>query len=134
MEKPEERTLLGTKSESQWLKRVLFPFWICRCLLLLLMGIGSIISIYWTSQEMNIQGGVFTATIIIILLTVLCISLDVVTMILLARNALKLSALLVVQIVETTIWTAIIALEVVATIKTSSKGRYFLSWFISVIL
>jgi hypothetical protein len=134
MEKPDERTLLGTKSESQWLKRVLFPFWICRSLLLLLMGIAYIVSIYWTSQEMDIRGGVLTATIIIILLAVLCISLDVVTIILLARNALKPSALLVVQIVETTIWTVNIVLEVVAAIKTSSKSRNFLGWFISAVL
>jgi hypothetical protein len=134
MEKSDEMTLLGTKIESQWLKRILFPFWICRCLLLLLMGVAYIASIYWVSQEVDIRGGVLAATIVVILLAVLCISLDAVTMILLARDALKPSAFLIVQIAETTIWTAVIAMEVMAAIKTSSKTRSFLSWFISVVL
>jgi hypothetical protein len=134
MEKSDEFTLLGTKIESQWLKRILFPFWICRCLLLLLMGVAYIASIYWVSQEVDIRGGVLAATIVVILLAVLCISLDAVMMILLARDALKPSAFLIVQIAETTIWTAVIAMEVMTAIKTSSKTRSFLSWFISIVL
>jgi hypothetical protein len=98
------------------------------------MGVAYIASIYWVSQEVDIRGGVLAATIVVILLAVLCISLDAVTMILLARDALKPSAFLIVQIAETTIWTAVIAMEVMAAIKTSSKTRSFLSWFISVVL
>jgi hypothetical protein len=134
MEKSDDQTLLGTKSESRWLKRILLPFWICRCILLVLMGVAYLTSIYWISQEADIQGGVLAATIVVILLGVLCISLDAVTMILLARDALKPSAFLIIQIVEVVIWTDVIALQVVVAVKTSSKGRSFLTWLISIIL
>lgn len=98
------------------------------------MGIAYIASIYWIGQETNIRGGTLAITIVVILLAVLCISLDAVSLILLARDALKPSAFLYVQIAQSIVWTAVIALEIVAAFETSSKSRNFLSWFISVIL
>jgi hypothetical protein len=134
MEKPNERFLHGTKTEFRWLRKVLLPFWVCRILLLVMMAVAQIASVYWISQELDIKGSVLASLVVVVLFAVLCVSMDAVSMILLGRNALKPIAFLVIQAIETTLWTGLIVVEIINAVETSSKRRNFLIWFIAGVL
>lgn len=86
---PAEGAIVAPTEETKWLKRVLFPFWICRILLLVLMATAYIAAMYWIGQEVEVRGGLLAATILVVLLCVLCVSLDLASMMLLAQHALK---------------------------------------------
>ena len=116
MEKPDDRTM-GEKAKSQWLRRILFSFWICRILLLVVMSVAQIASVYWISQELDIRGTVLASLIVVVLFAVFCISLDAICMILLGRNALTPKSFLATQVLETFLWTVIVGVEVMAAIK-----------------
>jgi hypothetical protein len=134
MEKPSEKFFLGTKTELRWLRKVLLPFWVCRILLLVMMGVAQIASVYWISQELDIKGSVLASLVVGVLFAVLCVSGDAVSMILLGRNALTPGAFLGFQVVETTLWTGVMIVEAIDAVETRSKRRNFLIWLIAGVL
>ena len=134
MEKPCERAPFASKANTQWLRRILFPFWICRILLLVVMSVAQIATVYWVSQEVDLQGLVLASLIVVVLFTVLCISMDAVSLILLGRDSLMLKVFLSVQSVEALLWTALVGVQIAAGLETSNKNLIFLTWLISAIL
>lgn len=98
------------------------------------MGVAQVASVYWISQEVNMKGAVLASLIVTVLFAVLCISSDAVSMLLLGRDALEPRAFLVMQGVETTLWTGVIVVQITAAISTSTKSRSFLTWLISGVL
>lgn len=134
MEKPQDQDVARRHNGLRWLRKILFTFWICRILLLVLMGVAQVASVYWISQEVNMKGAVLASLIVTVLFAVLCISSDAVSMLLLGRDALEPRAFLVMQGVETTLWTGVIVVQITAAISTSTKSRSFLTWLISGVL
>jgi len=132
MEKSEENLLLGSKTNAQWIKRILVPFWICRILLLVIMGVAQIATVYWISQESDIRGIVLASLVVIVLFVALCVSVDAISLILLMRRSLTPEAFLVLQSIETLLWTGVLAVQIMAAFKSTSRS--FLTWFISAIL
>ena len=98
------------------------------------MSVAQIATVYWVSQEVDLQGLVLASLIVVVLFTVLCISMDAVSLILLGRDSLMLKVFLSVQSVEALLWTALVGVQIAAGLETSNKNLIFLTWLISAIL
>lgn len=130
----DKRTILGTRSNARWLRRILFPFWICRILLLVVMSVAQVATVYWISQELDIKGAVLASLIVVVLFAVLCISMDSISLILLGRDALTPRGFFTLQCSETLLWTGVVGAQIAAGLRASSNSRSFLPWLVSAIL
>ncbi|KAH6677019.1 hypothetical protein F5X68DRAFT_278178 [Plectosphaerella plurivora] len=122
---------MGTKyvvgDSSPFLKRVLIPFWVVRiaimCLYIVIYGLALIgLSAYGdevnrelrNSYNTSIELGPVIAIIAVILIIVLfCLILDIVCIIKRGRRTLNPRFFLIVNVIQTTIWTVLFALSMV---------------------
>ncbi|KAF2812563.1 uncharacterized protein BDZ99DRAFT_474715 [Mytilinidion resinicola] len=105
---------MASTQTTPWKKRVLFPFWAFRTsFMVFLIGIyiWAIVIIRSRHDIENVSWGVI---ILFMLLLIICLLLDIMAMIMFAKHSLKPGAFLLFNVIQTTIWTVILVLDIVA--------------------
>jgi len=130
-------TPLGVDSNTRWMKRVLLPFWVIRCILmvlLLVIYIAAIAIIKSNSSNYSFSGASLAAVIILIVLLVICLGLDITSMIMLARHSLKPKVFLIFQAIETMIWVILLVLEIIGAARSGRRTSSALGWILILVL
>lgn len=138
------------KDNTSWKKRILIPFWVVRILfLLLLIGLYAIalaaLGVYShrNSDDDVVQSsawklGIGLAVFFMVLL-ILCVVLDIISIILFMRHSLKPKVMLVFNVIQSAIWLFVIILQIMSVAQGASPAGlivclvigyvYFLSLF-----
>jgi len=70
--------------------------------------------------------------VVFIVVFVLCLVLDITSMVMLGKHTLKPKTFLIFQVVETTIWVIIFILEIVGAGRTRTGSGF--AWLLSLVL
>ncbi|KAF2433952.1 hypothetical protein EJ08DRAFT_19356 [Tothia fuscella] len=130
-------TPLGSDNKTRWMKRVLIPFWVIRCLLMVLLLVVYIAAIVIIARnrdsfdDADIGKGSIAAVAVLVVLLALCLSLDIASMVMFGRHNLRPKTFLIFQIVETTIWLVILVISIVGSV---GRGNSALGLLLLIIL
>ncbi|KAK8185553.1 hypothetical protein BC567DRAFT_188199 [Phyllosticta citribraziliensis] len=117
-----------THEASPWLRRVLIPFWIIRVVFMLLIaasfGIGIARKI--DTVEIIFIGADSLGSIVAIffVLVLVCLILDIVSIVKFARRNLRPKTFLIFNTIQTTFWAAILVIDIVGSIKHRSALNF----------
>jgi hypothetical protein len=130
------------KDQTPWLKRVLIPFWIIRILFMVLFAglfAIAIAAIGVASSEDDNQLdkkawhlGIGIAVFFLILL-LLCLILDIVAIIKFARHNLSPRSMVIMNTIQTAIWTFLVVLEIVSVANGAAGSALVLPiiiWYV----
>ncbi|RDI77510.1 hypothetical protein Vi05172_g12504 [Venturia inaequalis] len=115
-------------AQTQWLKRVLVPFWVIRVLAMALYEVTYILLLIIVAQNISysdLEGGRgrYIASIVVVILFIgLCLLFDFLSMIWLCRHSLRPKTFLIFQVIETTIWVVLVVLSIVGLAQIRGSG------------
>ncbi|QDS71731.1 hypothetical protein FKW77_008756 [Venturia effusa] len=125
-------------AQTQWLKRVLIPFWTIRIIAMALYEVTSILLLVIITRDdsggyIGGRGRIIGTLVVIMLFIGLCLLFDVLSMIWLCRHSLRPKTFLIFQVIETTIWLVLIVLSFVGLAR-AGRSRLGLSYILQIIL
>ncbi|KAK8176161.1 hypothetical protein IWX90DRAFT_498817 [Phyllosticta citrichinensis] len=132
-----------THEASPWLRRVLIPFWIIRVVFMLLIaasfGIGIAViakdkndadddddtdTNYNNDRTTKISAKTIAVVAIFFVLVLVCLILDIVSIVKFARRNLRPKTFLIFNTIQTTFWAAILVIDIVGSIKHRSALNF----------
>ncbi|KAK7541936.1 uncharacterized protein J3D65DRAFT_612039 [Phyllosticta citribraziliensis] len=132
-----------THEASPWLRRVLIPFWIIRVVFMLLIaasfGIGIAViakdkndadddddtdTNYNNDRTTKIGAKTIAIVAIFFVLVLVCLILDIVSIVKFARRNLRPKTFLIFNTIQTTFWAAILVIDIVGSIKHRSALNF----------
>ncbi|KAK7541679.1 hypothetical protein IWX49DRAFT_592416 [Phyllosticta citricarpa] len=134
-----------THEASPWLRRVLIPFWIIRVCLMLLITASFAIGIaviakdnsdsddedddntetnYNNDRRDKIGAKQIAVVAIFFVLVLICLILDIVSIVKFARRNLRPKTFLIFNTIQTTFWAAILVIDIVGSIKHRSALNF----------
>ncbi|KAF2840033.1 hypothetical protein M501DRAFT_1002311 [Patellaria atrata CBS 101060] len=106
---------------SPWLKRVLIPFWTIRLIFMVII-VASYIAATAIFAKDGESAGVIAVVVVFLLIFVFVLLLDVYAIILFARHSLSPKKFLIMNVIQSTIWLAVIIIEVVGAARTRNAA------------
>lgn len=133
--------------DSPFLKRVLLPFWIIRDIFMVLYILSLAVGLYWITSasrddvdstidadnsvpSSSLTAGVIAIFSVSLAIDLICLALDIVCIVKRARRTLSPKFFLVVNCIQTFVWTAIFATNLLGAIGAGTP----LSMIVSIII
>ncbi|ORY13050.1 hypothetical protein BCR34DRAFT_536107 [Clohesyomyces aquaticus] len=109
-----------------WKKRILIPFWVIRIILMVFIIFAYAVALRVLTEADDKNVPVIGVTVVFMLLVVAVLLMDVLSIILFARDALNPKTFLIMNVLQTTFWAAVLAIDLVAIARgADSYGIWF---------
>ncbi|KAF2465576.1 uncharacterized protein BDR25DRAFT_270225 [Lindgomyces ingoldianus] len=103
-----------------WKKRILIPFWIIRIVLMLFIIVVYGLALKVLADDPDKSAPAIGIVVVFMLLIIAVLLMDILAILLFMRDALNPKTFLIMNVVQTTFWAAVLLLDVVAIARGAS--------------